>query len=627
MAAQKRTLRSNGISGPRNPSVTGGAKAGRTVTSAARTKKRRADLREKDTFRRILLAIDGTAEATHLEALRLSEIRHRCLFEGAKDGILIVDPETRQVTEANPFMTELLGYARAEVLGKELWEIGVFQSQSACEAMFRELHEKAVFRDDNFSARTKMGGRRALEMVSNLYTEAGRKVIQCHLRDITERKRAEEKLRESETRLAAELADTGALQKISGEMIQEENVDALYEKILDASVAVMHSDMGSMQMFYPERGDLRLLAFQGFSSEASAFWEWVRPDSGSTCGVALRMGQRFATTDIEKCDLIVGTPDFDVYRETGIRAVQSTPLVSRSGRVVGMISTHWRHAHEPSEHALRLLDILARQAADLIERKRAQEELGRAKRQLDEQAAHLEQLVCERTAELAATNKQLEALVYSMAHDLRAPLRAMSGFSAMLVEQAGAALGESGQQFAHRISRAAQFMDALLMDLLAFSRISRERLVLSPVNLDSVVQSVLERLAGDVEEKKARVEAAPPPWPTVLADATVLGQVVFNLVENALKFVPSDQPPLARLRAEDRGEVVRMWVEDNGIGISPEAQRQVFEIFTRLHGEKFPGTGIGLAIVQKGVERMGGRVGLESTPGQGSRFWFELRKA
>jgi signal transduction histidine kinase len=339
------------------------------------------------------------------------------------------------------------------------------------------------------------------------------------------------------------------------------------------------------------------------------------------------MGQRFAATDIEKCDLIVGTPDFDVYRETGIRAVQSTPLVSRSGRVVGMISTHWRHAHEPSEHALRLLDILARQAADLIERKRAQEELGRAKRQLDEQAAHLEQLVCERTAELAATNKQLEALVYSMAHDLRAPLRAMSGFSAMLVEQAGATLGESGQQFAHRISRAAQFMDALLMDLLAFCRISRERLVLSPVNLDSVIKSVLERLAGDVEEKKARVEAAPPPWPTVLADATVLGQVIFNLVENALKFVPSDQPPLARLRAEDRGEVVRMWVEDNGIGISPEAQRQVFEIFTRLHGEKFPGTGIGLAIVQKGVERMGGRVGLESTPGQGSRFWFELRKA
>ena len=98
-------------------------------------------------------------------------------------------------------------------------------------------------------------------------------------------------------------------------------------------------------------------------------------------------------------------------------------------------------------------------------------------------------------------------------------------------------------------------------------------------------------------------------------------------MSNAMKFIRPDMPPVVRLRAEERAEFIRVWVEDNGIGIAPEYQDQIFRLFTRLHGEKYPGTGIGLTIVQKGVERMGGRVGVESTPAQGSRFWFELRKA
>jgi signal transduction histidine kinase len=106
-----------------------------------------------------------------------------------------------------------------------------------------------------------------------------------------------------------------------------------------------------------------------------------------------------------------------------------------------------------------------------------------------------------------------------------------------------------------------------------------------------------------------------------------LAQVLFNLTNNALKFAAPNAPPLIRLRTEQRAEFIRVCVEDNGIGIAPDHREQIFRLFTRLHGEKYPGTGIGLAIVQKGVERLGGRVGVESDPGQGSRFWFELRKA
>lgn len=263
---------------------------------------------------------------------------------------------------------------------------------------------------------------------------------------------------------------------------------------------------------------------------------------------------------------------------------------------------------------------------DITARKEAEKKLRQAHEQLADRAVQLEARVVERTAELSSTNKQLEAFVYSIAHDLRAPLRSMQGFSVMLVEEAGAALSETGRDFAGRINKSAQFMDALLQDLVAFSCIAQQKIELVPVELETVVRAVLSRLETEIQEKAGRVEIVGL-QATVMAHEPTLGQVLTNLICNALKFVRPDVPALIRLCAEDRGWFVRVWVEDNGIGIAPEHQEQVFGLFTRLHGEKFEGTGIGLAIVQKGIERMGGNVGLESTPGQGSRFWFELRKA
>ncbi len=268
----------------------------------------------------------------------------------------------------------------------------------------------------------------------------------------------------------------------------------------------------------------------------------------------------------------------------------------------------------------------ARLQAEISEHERTEESLQLAQTQLSDRAGQLEGLVAERTAELTATNQQLEALIYSIAHDLRAPLRAMEGFSTMLVEEAGAALNATGKDYADRINKSAQFMDALLSDLLVFSRISRQRVELTSVNLKTVVESVLSRLQKSIQEKNARVKSAGP-WPAVLAHEPTLDQVLFDLTSNALKFVATGVPPVVQLRAEARAEFIRVWVEDNGLGITPDHQDQIFRLFTRLEGDKYAGTGIGLAIVQKGIERMGGRVGVESAPGQGSRFWFELRKA
>jgi PAS domain S-box-containing protein len=198
------------------------------------------------------------------------------------------------------------------------------------------------------------------------------------LRETEERHlEAHQALRESEERLATELAATQELQSASAMLIEggEGETDALYQKILDAAVAIMRSDFASMQMLYPERGssgELRLLAAHGFTPQAEKFWEWVRADSKCSCGVALRTGRRVMVFDIEQCEFMVGTQDQAAYLQAGIHAVQSTPLISRDGRLLGMISTHWRRPHQPAERDLRLLDVLARQAADLIERKQAE---------------------------------------------------------------------------------------------------------------------------------------------------------------------------------------------------------------------------------------------------------------
>jgi signal transduction histidine kinase len=338
------------------------------------------------------------------------------------------------------------------------------------------------------------------------------------------------------------------------------------------------------------------------------------------------------------------TPDLRPASET--QRLQEMTLAMNEALILGSV-----RQHELTEAA----DLAkTRLEAEIGERKQAQEALLLAQAQLTDWAGHLEELVARRTAELTATNQQLEAFVYSIAHDLRAPLRSMQGFSTLLLAEVGSHLSVTGRDYAERVRHSAQFMDAMLLDLLDFSRISQQRVRLIPVNLKPVVESVLARLQTEIQEKHARVDNAGP-WPAVEAHEPTLAQVLSNLVGNALKFIAPNVPPQIRVRAEERMEGameqrpggpsaanpttpaslqpatgarwVRVWVEDNGPGIAPDYQAQIFRLFTRLDGEMYAGTGIGLAIVQKGVERMGGRVGVESQAGQGSRFWFELRKS
>jgi two-component system CheB/CheR fusion protein len=398
-----------------------------------------------DGLHQILLFIDDITERVQSqERVRASELRYRQLFDGAIDGILVLDPETRKITEANPAMASLLGYPLGEFVGKELWQIGLIENASAMQRAFGELQERGIIRYETLPMQTRAGRTIQVEFVGNFYRENETLRIQCSIRDITERKQVEQSLEEAREKIA-------------------------------------------------------------------------------------------------------------------------------------------------------------------------------------QHAGVLQMEVAERTADLQASMRSLEALTYTMAHDLRSPIRAMTGLTSAMLEDVP--LNESGKNYAERIHQAAGRMDQLINDLLDFGQLTHLEFPIQPVDLKSRTQKVLAEIGKDIRTTNADIQVQDP-LPVIRGNGTLVDQVLSNLILNALKFVAPGVAPKVLFRAESQGSMVRFWVEDNGIGIAADHQDKIFGIFQRLHNtEEFPGTGVGLAIAKRAVERMVGQMGVESALGKGSRFWFELPKS
>ncbi|MEL6579927.1 MAG: PAS domain S-box protein [Cyanobacteria bacterium J06621_12] len=243
--------------------------------------------------------------------------------------------------------------------------------------------------------------------------------------------------------------------------------------------------------------------------------------------------------------------------------------------------------------------------------------------QVQNYTLELEARVTQRTAQLAEINQELKAFSYSISHDLKAPLRAIQGFATAIEEDYGSNLDDLGKEYTRRLVSSAQQMERLIQDLLAYSRLSRAEIQMQTIDLDRIVTSAIAQLEPEIAESQAQI-AIDRPLLNILGNKTVLTQIVSNLLSNAIKFVTPGVVPQVQIKTEIKGDRLRLWVEDNGIGIETPHQDRIFHVFERLHGnEAYPGTGIGLAIVKKGMERLGGRFGVESSSDRGSRFWIE----
>jgi signal transduction histidine kinase len=238
----------------------------------------------------------------------------------------------------------------------------------------------------------------------------------------------------------------------------------------------------------------------------------------------------------------------------------------------------------------------------------------------------LEKELAARMADLTDARQQLESFAYSASHDLRAPLRAVKGFTLALREDYGHLFNDEGKDYAQRIVDGVEHMEQLLAALLAYSRIGRGEIPLVKVELEEYLAKLSQQWAADFQARGARLEIARP-LPAVTANPLLLDQALAQLISNALKFVPPGTVPQVQLQTEELNGAIRLKVADNGIGIDPKNHVKLFQVFQRFQpAEKYPGLGIGLAIARKAVERMGGRVGLDPQSPQGSCFWIELPK-
>jgi two-component system, sensor histidine kinase and response regulator len=257
----------------------------------------------------------------------------------------------------------------------------------------------------------------------------------------------------------------------------------------------------------------------------------------------------------------------------------------------------------------RQTQIIKSQAADLAAHNRRQAE------QLE--------VIQKLNGELKDANSELEAFSYTVSHDLRAPLRCISGYANVLLEDYGSCLDEEGRSHLLALDRAAKRMDTLTRDLLTYGRVAREMVTLEAVPLRPLLDAVMA-LNGAGNTPSANILIEPDLLP-VMGHRFLLEQCLSNLLNNATKFVATGVTPAVRIRTEARGSQVRLWIEDNGIGIDAAYHRKIFNMLERVGDlQRYEGTGIGLAIVHRAVQRLGGACGVESAPGQGSRFWVDL---
>lgn len=337
-----------------------------------------------------------------------------------------------------------------------------------------------------------------------------------------------------------------------------------------------------------------------------------RPLAQSLAAIVMEHAKPAAVNDLAlRPDLVM--PDTS---HNGLHSVLAAPLWL-GGQPAGALEIYSDEPQEWTQEQFQIIEWAAAQCSLILQSRRLHENA------LSRNVA-LDRLVQNRTEELQELVNEMEHFSYTITHDLRAPLRAMHGYAGLLEEECLASLNEAGRSYLHRIATAAKRMDQLITDALSYSKAVRHELAMTAVDPAKLLRDMLESYPiFQLPNAHVELDGDIPP---VLANEAGLTQCFSNLLGNAVKFVQEGTMPHVRIRAERRADLVRLWFEDNGIGIAPEMQSRLFKMFQRLSRD-YEGTGIGLALVRKVAERMGGNVGVESEPGRGSRFWMDLKSA
>jgi PAS domain S-box-containing protein len=506
---------------------------------------------------------DAALKASELE--RRALVRRYDLLAKYADDMIVLFDEARVVIDANERACEVYGYSREELLGLTLGDLLTPEQQDLSDGRWRQIETSGGLTFES-RHRRKDGSEFPIEISARVIDIEGVRFVHAISRDITDRKRAEEALRENAERLlrAQNLAHIGdwtweiASGRVtwSDEVYRIFGVDETFPTTFDTIVPLVHAD-----------------------------------DRQTLGDVVERLMRDLDATELE----------FRVVRPNGeVRHVRQTITVERdaNGTAVRAFGVH----------------------QDITERRADEEQI----RLLN---AEFEERVEDRTAQLEAANKELEAFSYSVSHDLRSPLRAVDGFSLALLEDYGEALDATGRDYLGRVRAASQRMGLLIDDLLRLSRVSRDSMTPRRIDLSKLARATIADLRA--REPERAVEVLIEPHVLCTADRRLLGIALDNLLGNAWKFTAGRPDARIEFGAIDDGSASPVYfVRDNGAGFDADYAGGLFQPFQRLHrSDEYPGTGIGLAIVNRVITRHGGRIWAEGAVGGGATFSFTLRES
>lgn len=399
-------------------------------------------------------------------------------------------------------------------------------------------------------------------------------------------------------------------------LLQSTHPELMVKEIFPRISAYIEVDLYFNYLLEPD-GKLHLNSSEGLPVEIQKQYGVIDVSDETLNGICALKRETVVTGNISQCE----SASTKVARQLGLRAHVCHPLLMGT-KLIGTLSFMSRNRDQFGSDAIEFTRTMAQYLAIAIERSRTLIALHDAQAKLGEYAGSLENKVNQRTAELEHSLKALETFSYTLAHDVRAPLRHVRGFAEALLEDCGDELSSKGREYVDLILRAIQRLDALTKDIMAYGQLSQESSPKTVVDLEALLREIISTDPGLLTPGTVTIQSPLlNPW----AERFLLEQCLTNLLENALKFVPKGVTPRIKIFTELKDQCVRISVEDNGIGVPPEFHHKIFGVFERLPTQQsYDGTGIGLAIVAKATQQMDGTFGVESLSSGGSRFWLEL---